>query len=124
VIGHFVALAVLAAAAGATYDGWQDDSLFIALTLAMYVISILHTVVLIVWAMRISNPAIAASQFALFMAVPNLSRSVMSGNSGWLVEGGGYALTYYAVAGITLIGLGLCLLARVGDQRQLPADGQ
>ena len=58
VIGHFVALAVLAAAAGATYDGWQDDSLFIALTLAMYVISILHTVVLIVWAMRISNPAI------------------------------------------------------------------
>jgi PAT family beta-lactamase induction signal transducer AmpG len=124
VIGHFVALAVLAAAAGATYDGWQDDSLFIALTLAMYVISILHTVVLIVWAMRISNPAIAASQFALFMAVPNLSRSVMSGNSGWLVQGGGYALTYYAVAGITLIGLGLCLLARVGDQRQLPADGQ
>lgn len=122
VIGHFLALASLAAVAGVTYDGWQDDSLFIALTLALYVLSILHTVVLIVWAMRISNPAIAASQFALFMAVPNLSRSLMSGNSGWLVEGGGYAVTYYAVAGITLMGLGLCLLARVGDERQLPAD--
>lgn len=124
VIGHFLALASLAVVAGATYGGWQDDSPFIALTLALYVLSILHTVVLIVWAMRISNPAIAASQFALFMAVPNLSRSVLAGNSGWLVEGGGYALTYYAVAGITLVGLALCILARVGDDRPLPGAAQ
>ncbi len=124
VIGHFLALAVLATVAGATHAGWQDDSPFVALTLALYVLSILHTVVLIVWAMRISNPAIAASQFALFMAVPNLSRSVMAGNSGWLVEGGGYALTYYAVAGIMLVGLALCLLGRVGDDRNLPGAAQ
>lgn len=122
VIGHFLALASLAVVAGVTYTGWQDDSPFIALTLALYVVSILHTVVLIVWAMRISNPAIAASQFALFMAVPNLSRSVLAGNSGWLVEGGGYAFTYFAVAGITLIGLVLCILARVGDDRPLPGE--
>lgn len=117
VIGHFLALAALATVAGATYGGWQDDSLFMVLTLALYVLSIQHTVVLIVWAMRISNPAIAASQFALFMAVPNLSRSVMSGNSGWLVEGAGYSMTYYVVAGITLLGVLFCLLGRVGVER-------
>lgn len=48
----------------------------------------------------------------------------LSGNSGWLVEGGGYAMTYYAVAGITLLGLVLCLLGRVGDERQLPGAAQ
>lgn len=121
VIGHFLALAVLAMVAGATYAGWHDDGMFMALTLSLYVLSVLHTVVLIVWAMRISNPAIAASQFALFMAVPNLSRSMMAGNSGLLVEGAGYAMTYYVVAGITLLGALLCLLGRVGDERQVAA---
>ena len=76
---------------------------------------------LIVWAMRISNPAIAASQFALFMAVPNLSRSMMAGNSGLLVEGAGYAMTYYVVASITLLGALFCLLGRVGDEQQVAA---
>ena len=121
VIGHFLALAVLAIVAGATYAGWQDDGMFMALTLSLYVLSVLHTVVLIVWAMRISNPAIAASQFALFMAVPNLSRSMMAGNSGLLVEGAGYAMTYYVVASITLLGALFCLLGRVGDEQQVAA---
>jgi len=121
IIAHFLALAVVAVAAGASFPGWQDDVLFMALSSGMYILSVLLTILLIVWAMRISNPAIAASQFALFMAVPNLSRSVMSGNSGWLVEGGGYAMTYFAAAGITLLGLVFCLLARVGDERLAPA---
>jgi PAT family beta-lactamase induction signal transducer AmpG len=45
----------------------------------------------------------------------------MAGNSGWLVEGAGYAVTYYAVAGIILLGALCCLLGRVGDERQVPA---
>ncbi|ANY19615.1 hypothetical protein A6F68_01096 [Tsuneonella dongtanensis] len=49
------------------------------------------------------------------MAVPNLSRSLMAGNSGWLVEGGGYAITYFAVSAIILTGLALCLMAGVGN---------
>jgi PAT family beta-lactamase induction signal transducer AmpG len=123
-IGHFVAIASLAILAGTTFAGWQDDRLFMAVSIAMYALGVLLTIILIVWAMRISNPAIAASQFALFMAVPNFSRSMMSGNSGWLVEGGGYGLTYFAVAAITLLGLAFCLLARVGDDRDLPGAAQ
>jgi len=123
-IGLFLAIAALAAIGGASVAGWQDDGLFMAITMALYALGVQLNIIQIVWAMRISNPAIAASQFALFMAVPNLSRSVMSGNSGWLVEGGGYGLTYYAVAGITLLGLALCLLARVGDERQLTGAPQ
>lgn len=43
---------------------------------------------------------------------------------GWLVEGGGYGLTYYAVAAITLLGLALCLSVRVGDDRDMPGATQ
>lgn len=121
VICHFLLIALLAAVAAATFPSWQGDGLFMALTLVLFILSVLLTVLLVVWAMRISDPAIAASQFALFMAVPNLSRSMMSGNSGWLVEGGGYPATYLAVVGITLLGLGLCLIAGVGDERAVEA---
>jgi PAT family beta-lactamase induction signal transducer AmpG len=120
-IWHFLAIAGLACIAGATVADWSDDRLFMVLTAALYILSVLLTIVLIVWAMQISNPAIAASQFAMFMAVPNLSRSIMAGNSGWLVHHGGYAFTYYAAAGVILLGLVLCLLGRVGDQRQIAA---
>jgi PAT family beta-lactamase induction signal transducer AmpG len=124
IIGLFLTMAGLTATAGATFSGWQDDTLFMVLTSALYVLSVLLVVLHVVWAMRISNPVIAASQFALFMAVPNLARSIMSGNSGWLVEGSGYAMTYYAAAGMTLLGLVFCLLARVGDERDLPEAPQ
>ena len=121
VIGHFLAIAALSVVAGASVAGWRDDTLFMALTGVLYVLSILLTVMLIVWAMRICNPAIAASQFALFMAVPNLSRSLMAGNSGWLVESGGYGVTYYAVAAITLLGLACALAGGVGNERHAAA---
>lgn len=115
ILGQFGLLALLALTAGLSFSTWEGDVCFMALSSAMYVLSITLVISQIVWAMRICNPAIAASQFALFMAVPNLSRSLMSGNSGWLVEGSGYAMTYFVVAGIVFLGLLLCLTARVGE---------
>ena len=122
IVVQFLTLTTLAVSAGLSFPIWKQDVVFMALTSVLYVLSITLTISLIVWAMRICNPAIAASQFALFMAIPNLSRSLMSGNSGWLVEGGGYGATYLVVAAILVLGLTLCLLARVGDQR-VAADG-
>lgn len=115
IIVLFLLLGVSAVIGGATFDNWQGDRIFIAIFLIQYVVALLLMILLIVWAMRICSPAVAASQFALFMAVPNLGRAVMSGNSGWLVESGGYAATYYAVAAITLVALALCILAKVGN---------
>ncbi len=123
-LGQFVMIALLAAIAGLTLPIWQGDLAFIALSAAMYILCVTLAISAIVWAMRICNPLIAASQFALFMAVPNLSRSLMSGNSGWLVEGWGYSATYFAVAAITLLGLIFGWFARIGDDSQLPSAPQ
>ncbi|WP_108810205.1 MFS transporter [Sphingorhabdus sp. Alg231-15] len=116
----FVLVGSCAVIGGATFDSWQGDRTFMIVFAAQYVLSLLLMILLVVWAMRICNPAVAASQFALFMAVPNLARSVMSGNSGWLVESGGYAVTYYTVAAITLVALAICLLAKVGNPEAVP----
>ncbi len=124
IFGQFVVLALLAVVAGLTLPFWQGDLPFIALSAAMYVVSVTLTISMIVWAMRICDPVVAASQFALFMAIPNLSRSTMSGNSGWLVEGAGYGAAYLAVDGITVLGLILAWAARIGGADQLPKETQ
>lgn len=122
IFGQFALLALLAVIAGITLPSWQGDLPFIVLSGALYVLSVTLTISLIVWAMRICNPAVAASQFALFMAIPNFSRSTMSGNSGWLVEGAGYSATFFAVAGVVGLGLVLAWAARIGDESQLPGE--
>ncbi|MDA7787945.1 MFS transporter [Sphingomonadaceae bacterium] len=124
ILSQIVVLALLAAIAGITLPFWEGDIPFMALSAAMYILSTTLIISSIVWAMRICNPAIAASQFALFMAIPNLSRSIMSGNSGWLVEGPGYGAAYLAVAGMTVIALAFAWFARVGDTSQLPQAAQ
>lgn len=124
ILGQLALLALLAVIAGISLPKWQSDLPFIALSSAMYILSITLIISSIVWAMRICNPAIAASQFALFMAVPNFSRSLMSGNSGWLVEGAGYGAAYLAVAGMVALGFMFAWFARVGDDNQLPLPAQ
>ncbi|VAW03690.1 hypothetical protein MNBD_ALPHA04-2179 [hydrothermal vent metagenome] len=110
----FLILAIAAIIAGATFEHWQNSTAFMAVFAVQYVTALFLTITLIVWAMRLCNPAIAASLFALFMAVPNLGRSSMSGSFGWVVEGSGYATAYYVVAALSLAGLVFCLLAKVG----------
>lgn len=110
----FLVLALAATIAGSTYEMWQGSTVFMAIYAIQYVAALLLTIVLIVWAMRLCDPTIAASLFALFMAAPNLARSLLSGGSGWVVEGSGYAAAYYAVAALSLAGLALCLFAGVG----------
>lgn len=115
--GVCLGLAACAVAAGATYGNWETSNSFMAIYWIQLFLATTIVVVCVVWAMRICNPAIAASLFALFMAVPNFSRSIMSGWSGVLVETVGYGGTYFAVAAISLIGLVVMLLARFGDER-------
>ncbi|WP_164089054.1 MFS transporter [Sphingorhabdus sp. YGSMI21] len=110
----FLILAIAAIVGGATLGNWESSTIFAAIFAVQYFASLFLTIALIVWAMRLCDPAIAASLFALFMAVPNLARSAMSGSFGWLIEASGYAAAYYAVAILSLGGLLFCLLAKVG----------
>ena len=82
------------------------------------------TITTIVWAMRICDPAVAASLFALFMAVPNFARSMLAGWSGVVVENSGYEGVYYTIAGVTLVSLVIFLLARIGDERLAVAPAE
>ncbi|MEP3050132.1 MAG: MFS transporter [Erythrobacter sp.] len=93
------------------------DTAFVLILAGQEVFALLLMIVLLVWAMRICEPAVAASLFALFMAVPNFARSALSGTLGWIVDTNGYPAAFLAVAGLTLAGLALLLLARVGNEK-------
>lgn len=116
----FLILAIAAMIAGATFENWESSTIFVTIFAVQYVTSLFLSITLIVWAMRLCDPAIAASLFALFMAVPNLARSLMSGSLGWIVEGSGFAAAYYVVAAISFAALALCLLAKVGVEKPAP----
>lgn len=120
VTAMFILIGVSTMIGGLNFDSWQGDQAFMIIFIVQYVAGLLLSILLIVWAMRVCNPAVAASQFALFMAAPNLGRAIMSGQSGWLVESGGYAATYYAVAAITMVAFAICLLAKVGKSEAVP----
>ncbi len=100
-----------------TYPSWENSTIFSVLYFLGYLAHMLIVILTATWAMRLCNVTVAASQFALFMAVPNLARSFMSGNSGWIVESGGYSAAYYAVAAVAALGLLFAILARVGNVR-------
>lgn len=115
-IGFCLGLAACAIVAGATYGNWETSDLFMAVYWVQLFCSTSLVVVCVVWAMRICDPAIAGSLFALFMAVPNFGRSFLSGWSGVVVEAVGYSGAYFVVAAISLVSLGVLLLARFGDE--------
>ena len=70
-----------------------------------------------VWFMHLSDPKVAASQFALLNAAPTLMRSFYSGNSGFVIEWGGYQAVYLAISALAALGLVAVVLAKVENKR-------
>ncbi|MEL6707555.1 MAG: MFS transporter [Pseudomonadota bacterium] len=107
--------------AAATLSGWGGNNLF-AVTLSILFMAHMLTLIFgCVWLMHLCDPKIAASQFALFNAVPALIRSFYAGNSGFVIEWGGYQAIFIAIAALASIGLVVLIFARVGDDSQLPS---
>ncbi|MCB1561593.1 MAG: MFS transporter [Xanthomonadales bacterium] len=107
-----VLLVVLALAGGITRDNWVDSGVLPVILAAQLIGMTILSILLIAWAMLLCRPAVAASQFALMMAVSNFARSGMSGAWGQLTESHGYAAVFYAVAVLTSGMVLLCLYAR------------
>ncbi|MEL6687938.1 MAG: MFS transporter [Pseudomonadota bacterium] len=99
-----------------TYSGWEGGRTFATLYALQYGFALLLQIILIVWAMRLCNPAVAASLFAMFMAMPNFGRSLLSGGSGWVIEGYGYPGAYMAVVIVMGAALTLCWIGGVGRE--------
>ncbi|PKP97359.1 MAG: hypothetical protein CVT76_04660 [Alphaproteobacteria bacterium HGW-Alphaproteobacteria-15] len=80
----------------------------------------------IAWSMNLTNPLVAASQYALFMAIPNFVRSLGSGGHGQIVDNYGYNTAFLIAAGSVAVGVCLCLLAGYGrlETIQKPASAR
>ncbi len=104
-------LVVLALAGGVTRGDWVQSGMLPAILAAQVVAMTMLSILLIAWAMMLSRPAVAASQFALMMAISNFARSGMAGAWGQITESHGYAAVFFAVALLTAGVVLLCLYA-------------
>ncbi|MEB3416811.1 MFS transporter [Alteriqipengyuania sp. WL0013] len=104
-------------AGGTTFDGWEGGTTFAVIYVVQAVVGTLLMILMIAWAMMLSNPAVAASQFAVMMAIPNFGRSSMSGAAGQLIESYGYGATYLVTAVVMTVALAVFYFAaRRGSQ--------
>ncbi len=92
---------------------------FSSLAMQIYIVMIwggfIGIVALIVaWSMNLTNPLVAASQFSLFMAIPNFSRSLSLGGYGQLIEKFGYDASFLVATASIGVGVIICLLAGYG----------
>lgn len=100
-------LAISALFGALTVESWSGHVQFVALYNAQVIIGTFSLAFMWAVLMRLCNPAIAASQFALFLTIGNLCRIWMTERSGPLVEGHGYAVAYLSVTILTLSSLAL-----------------
>ncbi|MWV28916.1 MFS transporter [Aurantiacibacter rhizosphaerae] len=108
-------LIVAALIAGTTFSAWEGNTIFMTIFIVQTVTVTLITILMIAWGMMLSNPAVAASQFAVMMAIPNFGRSTMAGASGQVIESFGYGATFFVTAAITTLGLAVFLFAAKGQ---------
>ena len=114
----FIASALVAAAsAGSIYalqGYWTNPALLIAAIFVFNALVVLRGVTSGSLAMRLCTPAIAATQFAVFMAILNLGRSLASASLGWIDSLGGLPAMFIAMVICSLTAAGFAFAAKVG----------
>ena len=109
-------LLTAAAAAGLLLlaPGWSVPAVLILAIFVFTTLQVFQTVTLSAVAMRCCAPAVAATQFSLFMAVSNVGISLASASLGTLDRLGGIPAMVVALIGTGLIGAAFALAAKVG----------
>ncbi len=114
----FIVAALLAAATALAMLGLRDQwTNPVFLTAAIFIftaLTFLRGVASGSLAMRLCTPAIAATQFAVFMAILNLGRTIASASLGWLDSLGGIPAMFAAMAICSLIAAAFAFAAKVG----------
>ena len=87
---------------------------FITAIFAFHALTVLRSITAGSLAMRLCSPAVAATQFAVFMAILNLGRTFAGASLGWLDNLGGIPAMYGAMILLNLIAAGFALAAKVG----------
>ena len=100
--------------ASALQDYWNNSALFIGAVFLFTTLAFLRSVTGGSLAMRLCTPAVAATQFAVFLALFNLGRSAASASLGWLDSLGGIPAMFTAMAVCSLIAAAFAFAAKVG----------
>lgn len=106
--------AICGAAMIALADEWRNPGIFIAAIFAVATLRTLNLVMVGSLGMRLCVPAIAATQFAVFMAIANLGKAAGTASLGWLDSLGGIPAMFTAMSVCGLAALGFALAAKVG----------
>ena len=93
---------------------WSNPVFFITAIFAFTSLATLRSVTTGSLAMRLCSPAIAATQFAVFMAIMNLGRSLASASLGWIDSLGGIPAMFIAMVISSLIAAVFAFAAKVG----------
>ena len=112
-------------AAAALWMGFNEARWVDEMVMTIYIYFAITVVVLIVvcWAtaaMRMCQPAVAATQFALYMAAPNLGSSIGAALLGPIEAIGGYQGVFVAMAAALL--LGGVIFTIYGEPEQVPVE--
>ena len=103
-----------AAAMAVLQNHWTNPVLFIGAVFIFTTLAFLRSVTGGSLAMRLCKPAIAATQFAVFMAIFNLGRTAASASLGWLDSLGGLPAMFTAMVVCSLTAAAFAFAAKVG----------
>ena len=114
----FIAGALMASAAAAAMlglqDQWANPVILIGAIFTFTALAVLRAVTSGSLAMRLCTPAVAATQFAVFMAILNLGRTFATASLGWLDSLGGFPAMFTAMAICSLVAAVFAFAAKVG----------
>ena len=114
----FIASALVASAGAAAMvalqDHWANPAILIGAIFLFTTLAFLRGVTTGSLAMRLCTPAVAATQFAVFMAILNLGRTIASASLGWLDSLGGIPAMFAAMAVCSLLAAAFAFAAKVG----------
>lgn len=100
---------------GLSGDLWDTSYVFNAYLFLYLMGDLAMLIVMCAWIMYLCNPAVSASQFAMFLAIPNLAKAFSASQLGNIMDWGGYQAVFLFSSLFFGIALVLMILARVGQ---------
>jgi MFS transporter, PAT family, beta-lactamase induction signal transducer AmpG len=118
-IGVFMAaIALTIGFFGAVPHLWPSFTFLVVWSIALNLAVYAYNAATLGFFMTLSNPAMGATHFAIYMATTNLCYSRTAPLGGWLADHLGYSTAYYIAAAVQLVTIPLLLLC---DPRQAEA---
>lgn len=113
-IGVLAATAAIAIGMIALQGRWVDPGLLVSFMVGWVVFDVLRSIALLPIAMRLCDPTVGATQFAIYMALSNLGITFGAAMLPTLSAIGGYAAMFAFIALTFSLSIAVLLVARVG----------